>query len=390
MLILLFWVMIVAGPLFTLWVFFLLVWQTKALTSDRRFLALERPLDLESYPMISVIVPARNEERNIVRCVHSLFGFDYPRFEVLVADDGSTDRTAELVQAMAKDRLKLRLLEDIPSEDRNEWVTQKGFVLWKSVKEAKGEWILFVDADTVHKPDGLWRLVAFAKQENLGALSGSGVYVNPGFWGEILEGFLYIPVFLAIPLRKVHDPTERVGWMNGQCILFKRSVYEKIGGHQAIKDCALDDMAMGNFLKKAHIPYRFLPTAQLYECQNYVGLKEAYRGWARLLAGGSAWLGLGKRYFIGSMGVVFITSIFPFLVYPFATASTKPLLLLQMGLVIGLSALNRYSMKIPVWKAIFTPLGALFTLWVYGAGYRIRFGTGTYELRGRIMKTDGG
>src|SRR5262249_28933846 len=114
----------------------LLVRNAIALDADRELLGLERPADLSSLTSVTVLVPARNEERNIRECREKIRAFDYPRFDVIVANDGSTDRTVEIARSLGV------AVVDVPADQsRAAWQSGKSFVLHHAAREAKGEWL---------------------------------------------------------------------------------------------------------------------------------------------------------------------------------------------------------------------------------------------------------
>lgn len=396
--------LVLVAAALTLAVFVLIGAKAASLAPERELRARVRPDDLEGFPLVSVIVPARNEERSIGRCLATVLSFDYPSFEVIVADDGSTDRTAEIVLEVARadGRGRVRLVPQDPGVEgeRASWRSGKSFVLARAAKHAQGEWLLFVDADTRHEADGLWRAMALARSRGVAAVSCSGVYVNPGFWGDLIEALLYTATFLVMPLGAINDRARRhIGWMNGQFILIERQRYEEVGGHAAIRGFSFDDMSMARLLKERGVPYVFLPGAQLFECRNYVGLAEAHRGWVRLLAGGTPWLGLGRGFFLLAPLVIALTCVVPWLVLaaaaaglvePFAIggASLAALAAGQAAFATVVFALNRVGMKLPAWPAVLLPIAAALAIRVFVQGYRARFGHGSVDFRGRSIGID--
>jgi chlorobactene glucosyltransferase len=385
------------GSLVTVLVMLGLVLKSRNFTTDLELQGLTKPDDLASYPKVSIVVPVRNEERNIRRCLSTLLAFDYPSFEILTADDGSTDKTMEIVAELAKaaPEGRVRVFSTPKGEpgERETWRSGKAWVLHNAARQATGQWVLFVDADTYHKPDGLWRVMTIAKRHGLEALSASGVYVNPGFLGELQEAVIYTAIVLAMPLRKINDAAERhLGWANGQFILFERGCYERVGGHKAVQPFTQDDMAIGRLVKERGAKYRFLPAALLFDCVNYVGLGEAHRGWVRLLASGTPWLGIGRLTFVAMiLGLLFATVLPPLLAVA-AYALNEPLALQvalgQLGFVTLVHALIRGSMKNPIWRAIFVPVGGALALFTLIGGWRQRFSAGAIDLRGRRLVID--
>lgn len=388
--------------LVTLFVLVALVRQSTRLRLDEELRGLERPTDLTSFPLVSVVVPVRNEERNVVPLLTALLALDYPRLELLLADDSSTDRTIELARATAGGDPRVRILDmkEVARDDRAAWKSGKAYVLAQAAREAKGEWLLFLDADTRQHPDAVWRAIESCRRHQLQAFSASGVYVNPSFWGEVLEATLYVALFISIPLGRVNDPKDpNVGWANGQFVLVRRDVYERLGGHGALAPFAQDDLAIGRLFKERGVPFRFCPDARLYECVNYVTWSEAHRGWSRLIAAGTPWLGYGRTWFAGVVFLLLTSAVLPFVLVPLAWAgpwglasigpvSARGLAAAALGLALFLQASVRLNMRLALWRALLLPAGALLTAWALLTGARTRFGGKGYDLRGRTLMPD--
>lgn len=381
----------------------LLVRQAIALSADRALLAQQRPTDLSKLPTVSLIVPARNEARNIIACLDSIFKLDYPLLEVLVADDGSTDETVKLIQTWQEGHREFPLhLLSTPDDPvtRQDWVSGKGYVLWQAAQQAKGDWLWFVDADTRQQPESLWRAMNYIQHHPIKALSCSGIYPNPGFWGEVLEGLLYVAIFLSIPLRQIHDPQKPHGWLNGQFILIDRQTYMNVKGHHAIRKYSFDDLSMAHHLKKQQVPLCFMPAAQAYTCLNYVNLQEAWAAWVRQVAGGTPWLGIGKFYFVYSSAIILLAGLIPWLILllgplwsgwsqpVWGTLSWTYVVTGQILLALGLAALNRASMKLSLWRSVLLPVATVMVLLVYWQAYRVRFSGKPYHWRGRVFALD--
>jgi GT2 family glycosyltransferase len=379
------------------------LYQAAALNHERELIAQKRPGDLDGYPHVTVIIPARNEERNIGACLGAVLASDYPRLEVVVANDGSTDGTEEIVRGVASRDARVRIVSPPAGpEARRGWVSGKSFVVFNAAKTEglkDDAWLLFVDADVRLHGDALWRAMAFARSHRHRAFSGSGIYPNPSFVGELLEGIMYTLLFLWMPLRRIHDPGEAVAWMNGQFVLIDRATYFEVGGHESVKGFSFDDLSFGHHLKKRGVPYRFLPAARLFECVNYVGLDEALLGWERLLAGVSPWMGLGKGFF-GALALEItlmwlLPPVVAVLVYTgvapdmrVAGVSLGAFALGQSLFVLIVHALTRLGMAIPVWRAVLHPLANALALLAVLRGYRARYQRRSFGFRGRELAPD--
>ncbi len=126
----------------------------------------------------------------------------------------------------------------------------------------------------------------------------SGMFVNTGFWGGLLEAMITPAIFLVVPWHRVNNPDDPAAWMNGNFILYERSAYFAFDGHRAIAGFIQDDLALALLSKEMRVRFLFLPVSSAYECHDYVGLKEAFRGWTRRLAVGGARLHLDRRSYI--------------------------------------------------------------------------------------------
>jgi chlorobactene glucosyltransferase len=203
-------------------------------------------------PTVSIIVPARDEESNIGRCVTSLLEQDYEHYEIIVVDDGSTDATGRILDELTRthpnrDRLWVLRLRDLPTG----WAG-KPHALHCGVQEARGEWLLFTDADTWHAPHCLRSAMAQALQEKADLFTMGAEQELPSFWDKVLMPMAYLSISMQYPPKKVNDPNSSVAIANGQYILIRRQVYDQIYGvrclmiaiwHESSKrtasDCAL-------------------------------------------------------------------------------------------------------------------------------------------------------
>lgn len=390
-----------AGMAATLGVIAVMIGRARALGADREFAAVPRPASLADLPFVTIIVPARNEERNIALCVESLLALDYPRFEILVVDDHSTDRTAGIVREIFGRRAfpadaRLFSLDEEPAGGGTVWANGKSRALWYGAGRARGEWLLFVDADTGLKPDALWRSVSLCCRRGLQALSLSGTIVNSGFWGGVLEAVILPAVFLSVSWRRVNDPEDPAAWMNGNFVLYERAAYLAVDGHRAIAGFAQDDLALALLSKAKGIRSHFLPVSDAYECRDFAGLAEAFRGWARRVAASGELLRLPRRAYVLQAFGLFVVAVWPVLAAAasLSGALTRPGILglsfgaralAQLVMVILFQGALRAAMKRSVWPAVFAPLGATLGIAVVISGARARFMKRAVEFRGRAI-----
>jgi chlorobactene glucosyltransferase len=202
----------------------------------------------EAAPLVSVIVPARNEEENLPVLLASLTSLEYPNYEILVVDDQSEDRTAELVeQAPPGNARALRLVRgDTPPEG---WFG-KPWACFQGAREARGTLLLFTDADTWHHPGLLKRAVLGLETEAADLLTLIGRQVMGSFWERLLQPQFFM--LLAARFPRAGTPRKPGQWRhaiaNGQYLLFRRHVYDAVGGHEAVGGEVVEDMRMAQIL----------------------------------------------------------------------------------------------------------------------------------------------
>ena len=241
------------------------------------------PLDA---PLVSVIVPARNEAANIERCLRSVLTTSYPRMDVVVVDDHSTDGTGAIARRIAASDARVHVIDapELPAG----WFG-KPWACLTGARAASGEVLCFIDADTTHAPDLLTRTINAMRSRHADMVSVAGTQEMKTFWELLLQ----VQMFTMLALR--YGGTERVNsspraWdkiANGQFIAVTRAAYESIGGHGAVRDKVAEDLMLAQRLFSAGKRTALvLGTAQL-STRMYGSLGEIVRGWRKnVFAGG--------------------------------------------------------------------------------------------------------
>lgn len=294
--------------------FYLILWQ-RTLPGDNDYVKKLSPGTATkpvAHPLVSIIVPARNEERNIRQCVESLLAQDYEHFEVIVVDDGSTDNTAHILDELTsthpgKDHLWVLRLRELPPG----WAG-KPHALHRGTQEARGDWFLFTDADTRHAPNALRSAITQAEQEQADLFSLGSQQELPTFWEKVLMPMAFLGVGMLYPPKLTNDPASRVAVANGQYILIRRAVYETIGGYArpGLSDTLLDDRDLAHTVKGLGYKLRFVEGRGLVSVRMYQSFDEIWRGWRK-----NAFLGNrgGVGFFLLQIvGLPMITAV-PFL-----------------------------------------------------------------------------
>lgn len=247
-----------------------------------RFLTANSPrCPVENAPLVSILVPAKDEERSIETCVRALLQQDYPRFELLVVDDRSADRTAEIVAHIATEDSRLRLLR--VSELPPGW-TGKTHALHFGQQQAKGEWLLFVDADAWLDPCCLSAALHDAIDHHIDLESLLPALRTESFWERVIQPFAAVCLMMLFPLTKVNRPHHKtMGFANGQFILIRRSAYEAIGGHEGVRDKFVEDIHLGRRTRAQGLGLRVVLAPEIFAVRMYASLQEIIRGWSRIL-----------------------------------------------------------------------------------------------------------
>jgi chlorobactene glucosyltransferase len=235
----------------------------------------------QQFPMVSILVPARNEEENIHRCIQSLLAQDYPSFEVLVLDDQSTDGTLSILQEIACAHPRLSILTGSPAPEGQ---MGKNWACTQLAQQAQGDLLFFTDADTNHQPQTLRQTVTTLLGEQADLLTGYPRQLVQS-WGERLLvpffswAFLcFTPLWLAYRLR-----TPSLSSAVGQMMLFRREAYRAIGGHAGLGMTFVEDLALAKKIKASGLRWRVAGVTDLISCRMYHQSQEAYHGFTKNL-----------------------------------------------------------------------------------------------------------
>src|SRR6185503_5644494 len=236
--------------------------------------------------IVSIIVPARNEEACLALCLESLVSQTGIPFELIVVDDASTDRTAEISRSFASGAAgaparpsNLQNVAVISAPTLPENWTGKNNAMSAGAKIAKGKWLLFTDADTVHKPGSLARAVAEVDEhEGVALLSYSPEQEVRTFLERAVMPVIFAELAVTYPPSSVRDPNSPIAAANGQYLMMSREAYDAVGGHTRIAGDLLEDVAMARLVKSSgrKIWFRYGGDA---------GHTRMYRNWSQMKEG---------------------------------------------------------------------------------------------------------
>ena len=240
-------------------------------------------LEPEEMLELTVIVPARNEEDCLGACLRSLVSqseeiFELDRdWELIVVDDHSTVGTAVIARGFDG----VTVME--AGELQLGW-TGKANAIWTAVKRARGRWLLFTDADTIHEPGNLRRALHEAARHKVGMLSYSPRQMVSGLWQRSLMPLVFCELALAYPPAKVSDPNQRIAAANGQFLLVEREAYRRLGGHAAVADKVLEDVEFAFMAKRRGVGLRFRYAEDALATRMYRSTTAMIEGWTKNLA----------------------------------------------------------------------------------------------------------
>ncbi len=234
------------------------------------------------FPLISILIPARNESKNIRRCLRSLIRQDYPNYEILVLDDNSTDDTAQIVKNYAEKYKNIKLIEGKPLP--NDWLG-KSFACQQLADAAKGEFFLFTDADTLHFKNSISASISALLENNFDAISVFARQITVSFHERMMVPFANYFLLAFLPLLLVLKSKNPLFCTAiGQFMLFKKSVYEKIGGHFSVRKEILEDIHISKQVKRHGYKFMIFDGKNNFYCRMYKNLNEVIKGYSKVLA----------------------------------------------------------------------------------------------------------
>jgi chlorobactene glucosyltransferase len=265
--------------------------------------------------LVSVIVPARDEAPNIESCLVSLTQSTYPAFEVLVVDDRSSDDTARIAHAV--DAGNAKRLVVIDGEELPPGWLGKPWACWQGAQEAQGELLLFTDADTIHGPDLLGRAVAGLEEEGADLLTIMGRQLMVTFWEKLVQPQVFLTMMCRFPRLEssLRSSRWREAIANGQFMFFRRAAYESFGGHQAVRDEVVEDLALAQVVKREGLSLRGRSAEQDFATRMYRSLPHLIEGWSKnIVQGGLQTFPRAMRPFVAPLS--FATGVGLWLVPP--------------------------------------------------------------------------
>jgi chlorobactene glucosyltransferase len=261
---------------------------------NSRSLASESDIAPDNPPLVSVIVPARNEAHNIARCVKSILSTTYPNLELIVVDDSSTDGTAQIARDAAERDPRARFITSPPLPDGwfgKQWACVAG------AKVARGSVLQFTDADTVHAPDLVTRSMSAMRRTRSQLFSVAGRQELGGFWEKVIQPQIFSILATRYggteSITKATNVRDKIA--NGQCFFVTHDSYNAIGGHASVRASVAEDMMLAQHFFAARKRVVVMLGVDQLSTRMYGSLGEIIRGWQKnVFAGGLDSVPFGK------------------------------------------------------------------------------------------------
>ncbi|MEE9164395.1 MAG: glycosyltransferase [Thermoplasmata archaeon] len=350
---------------------------------------LPRQAALADPPLVSIILPLRNQASTTRACLDSLLAQDYPRQEVLVVEGGSDDGTQEVLEDY---RDRIHLIEEPPLPKG--WVG-KNWACKQGAERARGDVLLFTDGDTIHGPGLLRKTVAYLLQEDLDLLTLYPHLLVESFWERTVLPFMIFLIGLSHRGAWVNRPDKRWAVANGQYLLFPRASYDAVGGHESVRERVDEDYRFALRVKESGLRLCMADSRRLLQVRMYDSLGAIWQGFTK-----NAFPGLDFRLerVLWNTAGLFVGVILPLVLLiaglaVFASEGPRLLLLVGGGLMALLwirVAMAYAFMGVPVAYALLAPVATAIVMGIlldsarrYLRGEGVAWKGRTYGIPGR-------
>jgi len=344
---------------------------------------------IKKQPLISVLIPARDEEKNIGRCLNSLLRQDYSNIEILVLDDNSTDRTASIIERFARKDKRVKLYHGKPLEKG--WLG-KSYACQQLSEYAGGDYLLFVDADTLHFPSSVSSSVACLLRFDIDALSVFAKQITVTIHERMAVPFANFMILGFLPLSLVRKARSALFCTAiGQYMLFKKDVYRAIGGHESVKGEILEDVLISKQVKRCGYRFMIFDGRNNVYCRMYHNLREVVLGYTKVL-----FSSFDYNIFMISLAFVGVTAIFlmPFVMIPLAVLFSWPMvitnvIILQVIFIMATKIMLAVRYRMKAVDVLLHPLSVIYILAIaVNSVFQYRFNIGVH-WKGRTYNIEG-
>jgi chlorobactene glucosyltransferase len=326
------------------------------------------------FPFISIMIPARNESKIIAGTVRSWASVNYPNYEVIILDDCSSDDTFHVASQAANGDSHIRVLAGVPVPSG--W-KGKNWACQQMAQVARGEVLLFTDVDVQWTPMALAALVAEMDRSGADLLSVWPTQISYTWTERLVVPLMGFVIMGYLPVMAVHYcPLQIFSAAIGQCLFFRRKAYDAIGGHAAIRDSLIEDMAFAKIIKRQRLQLRFADGAGLVSTRMYRRWKDVRDGFAKNILAGH-----GNSLLFLFFSTFFHWSLF---ILPWIWLIFRPMqgmILVTIGILTR--ALSAVFTRQRLIDAVFLPISVLLMTAIAARSVRWLF-TGGIQWRERV------
>lgn len=330
----------------------------------------------DSSPFISVCIPARNEEKNLERVLKTVFEQTYPNIELLVLDDFSTDATPDIISRFKQQNPDLMTVVP-PSDKPNDWLG-KPWACQQLANHATGQYLLFLDADTALRPGMIQQMSNAFPRYKLDMITVWPEQELGSFWEKTVVPLIYYALVTFLPAVYVYRSprwlppfledqfSARFAAACGQCVGFTRDAYDKIGGHEAVKNEVVEDVALSKIIKEKGLTLRMFTGVHSISCRMYRSEKEIFNGLRKNFFAG---FDRSVPLFLLMAAIHLIVFVLPFFVLPYAVYLNSPALLFVSSGSVTLILLHRFILAVWFrWNPAYGFLHPIAVLWYQRLG----------------------
>jgi glycosyltransferase involved in cell wall biosynthesis len=336
-------------------------------------------------PKVSIILPARNEEKFIGRCLDSLIEQDYPNYEIVVIDDSSNDKTSQIIAKYAKENSKIISVK--AQKKPNGWMG-KNWACMEGYKIAMGELFLFTDADTKHSKTVISLAVSHLMSLELDALSAIPKLITLDFWTRVTLPMISTFLHTRFSAIRVNDPSKKTAYFFGSFFIINQKTYKAIGMHEGVKHEIIEDGALGKKVKESGFKMRIVRGDHLIEAVWARDRNTLWNALKRLMI--PLYL-QSKKIAIGSFFAVLFLLFMPFLILGYSALNLESISFLVLFIASFVTSAMIYTgailevkklLQIKLGYALFAPLGGLVVTLGFLSGL-LQAKSSTVTWRGR-------
>lgn len=330
---------------------------------------------------ISILVPMRNEERNVEKCIRMLKNSTYNNVEFIIYDDQSTDQTYPLLKEMVGDDTRFQIIRGVSLAEN--WVG-KVHACYQLRQYAKGDYLCFIDADVTLHPDTLHYAIMRAEEKKAALVTGFPRFQYTNLLDKLVIPMMHFIVYFHLPIALANfTKVPSTSAANGAFMFFKTKIYDQIGGHEAVKSSLVEDVHMARKIKQSGHRVLLANITDFVYCKMYDTSKETWDGFSK-----NMFVGIGKSKILAIALTAFYTLfyIIPFILFLYGLFTWQLLFVLPYLLTVVHRAISDVKSKTPIFYSLFIPASALVLVAILWRSVYLSVRGKAYTWKGRSYK----